>query len=338
MTFTKTYKLVAANMRTSSGDADSEGWSTVQRSRTPTTQAHTLPKELSSPDHDRKRSRRAKDAMRKKRAAAVDKIGNWRQPDSKLSPISPPSATLFLSSPSSCSEPEPEPEQTPAPGAGRRKRYMARKERQKTRKALFVAARSSELSAAAIPFVPDSDSSSTAADLCPSAPPRFPEGGKLKDLCSYLFCQAYGLRGVMRRPHEEVVRDAMALTGCSERAIQECLYGHSYTDQLGEVRAMIPVYPSKVRSRGRAQAMEEILKNLHSHPLYSFDGNQVQSETDLEVTDLQSDFEFEQQEAGKLEAPSSAATSPSFSIAQPAWNPSSVLWNLLASPLNPLKL
>lgn len=118
-----------------------------------------------------------------------------------------------------------------------------------------------------------------------------PGQGKLRDLCGYLFCQAYGLQGVHRRDHEEVIRDAISLTGCSTRAIQEVLYGHSYQSEIAPLRLMVPDFPSKVRCRSRKLAMENVLSNLHHMPLATFDANTLREQRERSSS---SDFDFEE--------------------------------------------
>jgi len=101
--------------------------------------------------------------------------------------------------------------------------------------------------------------------------------GKLQGLVRYFFCQAYGLEGVTKRSHAEVITDARSMTQCSLRAVNEALYGHSYGHELHELRELVPGYPSnKVMNRMRNQQLEETLLAIEQGELQhitAFDGN-----------------------------------------------------------------
>jgi len=101
-------------------------------------------------------------------------------------------------------------------------------------------------------------------------------------MCKYFFCQGYGLQGVKKREHAEIIRDAVALTGCSERAIQETLYGYSYEEMLKDLRADVPEYPAKVPNRQRAKKLEALLKDLDSQAFYHYDGNKNEDTKDAD--------------------------------------------------------
>lgn len=91
------------------------------------------------------------------------------------------------------------------------------------------------------------------------------------------FTQAYGLKGQPRKRHDLIIAQAMEETGCSERAIQETLYGHSYGPLLQEYRDLIPGYPPKVPNRLRALMLQEILSDLPYHAFYRYDGSKVKT-------------------------------------------------------------
>merc|ERR1712226_599732 len=86
---------------------------------------------------------------------------------------------------------------------------------------------------------------------------------------------AYGLNDNKRRDHSMVVKEAMDLTGCSERAVRELLYGHSYDNELHELRQLVEGYPPKVRNRDRSASLEHLLEDLEAQPFYYFDGNSM---------------------------------------------------------------
>jgi len=101
--------------------------------------------------------------------------------------------------------------------------------------------------------------------------------GKLQGVVRYFFCQAYGLEGVKKRSHAEVISDACSLTQCSERAINEALYGHSYGQLLNGLRECVPDYPSnKVANKQRNQQLADTLRKIEYGTLQHltlFDGN-----------------------------------------------------------------
>jgi hypothetical protein len=78
------------------------------------------------------------------------------------------------------------------------------------------------------------------------------------------FERAYGLNGQKRADHDTLKQEMMALTGCSERAVHAVLYGSSYTDLLGTLRAQIPGYVAQKTSE---------MEDFTSLPFYHFDGN-----------------------------------------------------------------
>ena len=243
-------------------------------------------------------------ATKKQRTVDVDRIIDWRSPSSTTAYDTPqkstnPSPIVFLP-PSLLSS-----EVGDHPTVGPRKRHADRKRRQRAKKALFAPISSPRLSPSAQTFVPSTPTTKTKISTSsPSKSPTkinspviSPEGGKLRDLCQYLFCQAYGLRAVRRRPHDDVIRDAMNLTGCSIRAIQEVLYSHSYEEELLHLRQMIPVFPMKVRARGRTEYLAQFLLD-NNNPLFTYDGTlEVQDTTDLHNTKLSSDFQAAESEA-----------------------------------------
>jgi hypothetical protein len=81
--------------------------------------------------------------------------------------------------------------------------------------------------------------------------PFNPEGGKLRDCAPYFFSAAYGLGGHNIRSHDDVIREAQALTNCSMCAIQDLLYGYSYADVLAHLRTQVQAYPAKVCNKTR---------------------------------------------------------------------------------------
>lgn len=106
-----------------------------------------------------------------------------------------------------------------------------------------------------------------------------PLGGKLSHFASRFFKQAYGLSGSERRSHKVVIAEAMEITQCSERAILEVLYGHSYSKDLQPLRELVVGYPAKVRNKDRAECLKKLLDDLENQPFYHFDGNTQQPET-----------------------------------------------------------
>lgn len=69
-----------------------------------------------------------------------------------------------------------------------------------------------------------------------------PLGGKLVAVAVMFFERAYGLNGHKRIDHDTLKEEMMQLTGCSERAVNAVLYGSSYNEVLGHLRAQIPGY------------------------------------------------------------------------------------------------
>jgi hypothetical protein len=106
---------------------------------------------------------------------------------------------------------------------------------------------------------------------------RHPLGGKLRQKAVNFFAQAYGLKGQPRRRHDLIISQAIEETGCSERAIQETLYGHSYSPLLQEYRDLIPGYPPKLPNRLRLKMLRDILTDLPYHAFYRYDGNAVKT-------------------------------------------------------------
>jgi len=78
------------------------------------------------------------------------------------------------------------------------------------------------------------------------------------------FERAYGLNGQKRLDHDTLKKEMMALTGCSERAVHAVLYGSSYSDLLGSLRAQIPGYMGLKGSDSQ---------DFTALPFYNFDGN-----------------------------------------------------------------
>lgn len=101
----------------------------------------------------------------------------------------------------------------------------------------------------------------------PCLAPYNPEGGKLKDYAAYFFSQAYGLGDHAVRCHDDVISDAHALTSCSQRAIHEVLYGFSYDDVLGHLRAQVTVYPAKVPNKERNMDLNRSILLDHANAL-----------------------------------------------------------------------
>lgn len=112
---------------------------------------------------------------------------------------------------------------------------------------------------------------------------RHPLGGMLRSKAVLFFCQAYGLDGHVRRDHDDIIKQAIEETSCSERAIHETLYGHSYSPLLQQYRDLIPGYTPKVNCRLRNTLMKELVPVIKDHDFYNFDGNKV-SETETATT------------------------------------------------------
>jgi len=108
----------------------------------------------------------------------------------------------------------------------------------------------------------------TAQEFCPNRKKQThnPLGGKLVTVAVMFFERAYGLNGQKRVDHETLKEEMMSLTGCSERAVQAVLYGSSYNDLLGGLRAQIPNYMARKSSE---------IVDVTSLPFYNFDGNTV---------------------------------------------------------------
>ncbi len=66
--------------------------------------------------------------------------------------------------------------------------------------------------------------------------------GKLKYVAPMLFQQAYGLNGFMKMKHETLILESMEKYSCSEAAMKDLLYGHSYDKEIGVFRSQIPDY------------------------------------------------------------------------------------------------
>jgi len=124
------------------------------------------------------------------------------------------------------------------------------------------------------------------------------------------FERAYGLNGQKRMEHDTLKQEMMALTGCSERAVHAVLYGSSYTDLLGSLRAQIPGYVAQKTSE---------MEDFTSLPFYHFDGNTAIS--------LQSDA---------VVAASPSPTAPLLATPALLASPSSVSSPLLPSPSSAL--
>jgi len=119
-----------------------------------------------------------------------------------------------------------------------------------------------------------SDSSPSKSTLNPSAsefvpktykpkPVHNPLGGKLALVAAGFFERAYGLNGQARVEHTSLKDEMMALTGCSERAVQAVLYGSSYSDLLDGLRAKVPAYA----------VQKDMTQDFTLLPFYNFDGN-----------------------------------------------------------------
>jgi len=123
-----------------------------------------------------------------------------------------------------------------------------------------------------------SDSSPSKSTLNPSAsefvpktykpkPVHNPLGGKLALVAAGFFERAYGLNGQPRVEHTSLKEEMMALTGCSERAVQAVLYGSSYSDLLDGLRAKVPGYA----------VQKDMTQDFTLLPFYNFDGNTTQN-------------------------------------------------------------
>jgi len=94
-------------------------------------------------------------------------------------------------------------------------------------------------------------------------PVHNPLGGKLALVAAGFFERAYGLNGQPRVEHATLKEEMMALTGCSERAVQAVLYGSSYSDLLDGLRAKVPGYC----------VQKDMTQDFTLLPFYQFDGN-----------------------------------------------------------------
>lgn len=88
-------------------------------------------------------------------------------------------------------------------------------------------------------------------------------GGKLALVAAGFFERAYGLNGQPRVDHQVLKEEMMALTDCSERAVQAVLYGSSYSDLLDGLRAKVPGYT----------VQKDMKQDFTLLPFYNFDGN-----------------------------------------------------------------
>jgi hypothetical protein len=118
------------------------------------------------------------------------------------------------------------------------------------------------------------DSSPSKSSLNPSAsefvpktykpkPVHNPMGGKLALVAAGFFERAYGLNGQPRVDHTTLKDEMMAMTGCSERAVQAVLYGSSYSDLLDGLRAKVPGYV----------VQKDMTQDFTLLPFFQFDGN-----------------------------------------------------------------
>jgi len=94
-------------------------------------------------------------------------------------------------------------------------------------------------------------------------PVHNPLGGKLALVAAGFFERAYGLNGQLRIEHASLKEEMMALTECSERAVQAVLYGSSYSDLLDGLRAKVPGY----------SVQKDMAQDFTLLPFYHFDGN-----------------------------------------------------------------
>jgi len=67
--------------------------------------------------------------------------------------------------------------------------------------------------------------------------------------------------------HVALKEEMMAVTGCSERAVQAVLYGSSYSDLLDGLRAKVPEYAPQ----------KDMQQDFTALPFYHFDGNAQQT-------------------------------------------------------------
>jgi len=94
-------------------------------------------------------------------------------------------------------------------------------------------------------------------------PVHNPLGGKLALVAAGFFERAYGLNGQPRVDHPRLKEEMIALTGCSERAVQAVLYGSSYSDLLDGLRAKVPGYA----------VQKDMTQDFTLLPFYNFDEN-----------------------------------------------------------------
>lgn len=88
-------------------------------------------------------------------------------------------------------------------------------------------------------------------------------GGNLETRACEFFERAYGLNGREAENHYVLMQIIKAQVHCSDRAVQELLYGFSYSDKLEDLRAQVRLYPRKPevignKNRLKAKRMEEL--------------------------------------------------------------------------------
>lgn len=129
---------------------------------------------------------------------------------------------------------------------------------------------------------PEEEKAPVKVEVVPQEPAKpLSAAGKLECMCMIFFCKAYGLMGVNKRPHGEVMAEAEEATGCSHRAIQGVLYTFTYDGKLGALRTQVPIYPVKAdKSKARDLALKSLLAAFETtpdHPLLSYDANAEQT-------------------------------------------------------------
>jgi len=143
------------------------------------------------------------------------------------------------------------------------------------------------------------------------------------------FERAYGLNGQTRVDHAALKEEMMNLTGCSERAVQAVLYGSSYTDLLGVLRAQIPGYVAQKTSE---------MEDFTSLPFYNYDGNTTTSSQPTEApTEAPTAAPSEAPSPSPLPSPSSAVSlsSPDVShLPSPVASPSPTVTPAVTSSLS----
>jgi len=70
--------------------------------------------------------------------------------------------------------------------------------------------------------------------------------GCLKDQAQELFQRAYGLNGRETAEYSDLLDATRLSTGCSQRAFEELIFGHTYGSVLNGLRDQVPGYMSKV--------------------------------------------------------------------------------------------